>query len=187
MKDIYEIIFHARAGQGAKSAAQFIAETALKEGKEMQAFPEYGPERTGAPMRSFVRISEREIRSFEPIVHPDAIIILDSSIVGSVDVLAGATKDTLIILNTGCNPKECIPEKDLVGELHTIDATAISVGILGRNIPNLIMAAAWIKLTKKIKFEDFIGKVRETFEPKIGKEKTEKNIQAMKKAYEEMK
>lgn len=187
MKDIYEIVFHARAGQGAKSAAQFIAETALEEGKEMQAFPEYGPERTGAPMRSFVRISDREIRSFEPIVNPDAIIILDSSIVGTVDVLAGATKDTIILLNTGCNPKECIPEKDLIGKLYTIDATAISVGILGKNIPNLIMAASWVKLTNKIKFNDFIEKVRESFEPKIGKEKTEQNIKAMKRAYEEMK
>ena len=100
MKDIFEIRIHGRGGQGAKTAAQFIVEAALSKGKHIQSFPEYGPERAGAPMKAFARISDVEIRTYAPVVNPDVVIVIDHTLLDSVDVTEGLGEDGVLLVNT---------------------------------------------------------------------------------------
>jgi pyruvate ferredoxin oxidoreductase gamma subunit len=113
---VIEIRWHARAGQGAKTAAQLLAEAALRSGKSAQAFPEYGPERRGAPMRAYTRVDDRPIRRHDAVTRPDVVVVLEPSLVGEVDVVDGLADDGIVILNAAEAPPElrgidvvCVP------------------------------------------------------------------------------
>jgi pyruvate ferredoxin oxidoreductase gamma subunit len=182
-----EIRIHGRGGQGAKSAAQLIVEAALDQGKQVQAFPEYGPERTGAPMKTYARISDRPITTYEPVLEPDTVLVIDPTLIGQVDVTQGICKDSILIVNTVDSPAVMRKKTGFPGRICTVDATGISIDLLGRNIPNTPMIGALIKATGVIGMEYVEKRVEGMFLKKIGREKTDANINAIKRAYDEVK
>lgn len=184
---MFEIRIHGRGGQGAKSASQLIVEAALDQGKQIQAFPEYGPERTGAPMVTYARISDTPITTYEPVLEPDTVLVIDPTLIGQVDVTKGMSKDSVLIVNTLESPEEMKKKTGFTGKVYTIDATGISMDLIGKNIPNTPMIGALIKTTGVIEMKYIEKRVEGMFLKKIGREKTQANIDAIKKAYEEVK
>ncbi len=183
-KKIFEIVFHARGGQGAKTAAELLAQAALKEGKFIQAFPEFGPERTGAPMKTFVRISEMPILTHEPVVDPDVVVVLDETLLGIANVTKNLDENEAMIVNT-VSDREMIQQKTgYVGNIFPIDATGLSLEVIGEPRPNTAILGKLIKVTEVVKLDGIVGVFREKYTGKIGAERTEKNIQAIEKAYD---
>lgn len=185
IKDAFEIRFHARSGQGAKTAAQFIAEAALEQKKEIQAFAEYTAERTGSPMKTFVRLAKREIKTHEPIVHPNVVIVLDQSLIESIPVAEGLEKDGILLINSAKDSKHFKKIIKTKARIHTIDATGISLSLLKANFPNMPLLGALIKLTNIISLEALANRIMEKYLKKLGREKTEANIEAVKRGFEE--
>ena len=187
-RDILEIIFHGRGGQGAKAAAEIVAQAAVKEGKFVQAFPQYGPERSGAPTKTFVRISEREIRTHEPITDPDVVLVLDETITDSIVVTKNLGKDEFLIINTKKSSEEVRDKSSALGgkydgKIYPIDANGISMDIIGTPRPNTVILGKFVQVTEAVKLESITDEFRKIFSKKIGEEATEKNIQAIEKAY----
>ncbi len=185
-KDIIEIIFYARGGQGAKAAAEIIAQAATREGNFVQSFPSFGPERSGAPTKTFVRISRKPIRTVEPVVDPDVIIVLDETVLESEKVAENLTKDDCIIINSSKLPQALADELEFSGKVYAIDANGISMKILGQPRPNTVILGKFVQITELISLESVIFEFKNIFEEKIGKEMTEKNIQAIEEAYDSM-
>jgi len=185
--DIFEIRFHARAGQGAKSAAQFVAEAALEEGKYIQAFPFYGPEREGAPMQAFVRISEKPIRLHSEVISPEAVIIIDAGLIKVEDVTSGLCKDCFIIINTKETPEKIKEELDFDGQVYTVDASTIAKKHLKKDIPNTVLVGALLKARPElVDIEKVKTQVRKKFMKKYGPEMTEANIKAIDDGYNQV-
>ncbi len=185
--DMIQLRWHSRGGQGAKTAADFFTQVAISEGKYSQAFPEYGPERSGAPMRSYTRVSSRPIKFHSAVYTPDAIIILDPTLIATVDVCEGLSEDGTILINTHLSPEEARKEYRIEGRnLFTVDATKISLDELGRNIPNMPMLGALVKATELVQLENVIEGLRKSFSGKFGKEVVEKNVNAINRAYKEV-
>ncbi|MFC1618032.1 2-oxoacid:acceptor oxidoreductase family protein [Patescibacteria group bacterium] len=175
MSNIYQIRIHARAGQGAKSAAHFIAEAAFAESKQVQAFPSYGPERTGAPMQAFVRLSDEPIRIHYGIAKPDTVIVIDPTLLENEDVTAGLKSDGFLIVNT---PETSI-DIDFSGQIITVDASGVATEILGKNLPNTAMIAAAAKAAGFVDLEKLKEITREFFTGKYNAEIGEKNVKIM--------
>jgi len=186
-KDIFEIRIHGRGGQGAKTAAQLIVESAMDQGKEIQAFPEYGPERTGAPMVTYAKISDKPIISYQPVLKPDVVIVIDPTLFERVDVAAGTDKDSVLIVNSTESADKIKKKTKFLGKVYTVDATGISIKNIGRNLPNTPMIGALIKVTGVIELKSVLEKVKNTFQKKIGEEKTQANISSIQDAYKEVK
>ncbi len=186
MKDIVEIRIHGRGGQGAKTAAEFIAEAALDKGKHIQSFPEYGPERAGAPMKAYTRVSDKKIKTFAPVVNPDIVIVIDPTLVNE-SVTEGLDKSGILLINTHEKSETIRIKTKFQGKIYTVDATKISLDSVGQNLPNTPMLGALVKISNVITLNSLNNKVNEKFIEKIGKEKTEATIKAIKKAYEEVK
>ena len=186
MKEILEIRLHGRGGQGAKTAAQLIAEAALDKGKQIQTFPEYGPERTGAPMKAYVRISDKKITTYEPVVNPDIVLVIDPTLIEAIDVTEGLSKKDILIVNTSKEPEDIRNQTKFKGKIYTVDATKISIELLGKNLPNMPIIGALIRAREIVTLENINKKVRDHFLKKIGEKNTEANIKAIKKAYDEV-
>ncbi len=186
MKEVYEIRIHGRGGQGAKTASQFIAEAALDKGKYIQAFPEYGAERAGAPMRAYAKISDKPIKSYTPVTHPDVVLVIDPTLL-SPAVVDGLNTDSLLIVNTNKDVNDVMQKTGFKGKIHTIDATKLSIEVLGKNIPNTPMLGALIKVTNILPLEAIFHKIKEKFGKKYSKEISDKNIEVVKRAYNELK
>lgn len=184
-KDTFDIVIMGRGGQGAKTAAQFIAEAAMDKGKNIQSFPEYGPERTGAPMRSFARISDKPIKTYAPVVEPDIVIVIDPTLV-SKTVVEGLGKKGILLVNTNENSSAIKKKTGFQGRIYTVDATKIALDTVGKNLPNTPMLGALLKATNIIELNSLNDKVKEKFLNKIGEEKTQATIDAIKKAYDEV-
>lgn len=188
MKDFVEIVWHGRGGQGAVTASRLLAEAALREGKNIQAFPEFGAERTGAPVRSFTRISTAPVTIHCAITTPDCVVVLDPTLLDAIDISDGLKPDSVVVINTSHSPKELREKVGLNGgKVFTVDATTISVEKLGRNIPNMPMVGAMIKATGIIKLENLIGTFKESFAKKFTPEIIKGNIEAIEQAYKEVK
>jgi len=186
-KEMVEIRIHGRGGQGAKSASQLIVEAALDEGKQIQAFPEYGPERSGAPMVTYARISDSPIRTYEPVLKPDVVMVIDPTLIGQVDVTKGMDDESMLIVNTTSPASDIKKQTGFGGRTYTVDATGISIGLLGRNLPNTPMIGALIKVSGVVDMNAVAKRVEDMFLKKIGSEKTAANINAIKQAYEGVK
>jgi len=188
MKNVIEIRWHGRGGQGAKTAALLLAESALEEGKYIQGFPEYGPERMGAPMRSFTRISEAPITLHSNVRNPDAVVVLDSSLLDTIDVVDGLSEEGVLLINTSQPPQAIRQKLNLKKrKVFTVDASSISLDILGRNLPNTPMLGALIKATDLLGIDTIISAIKHKFEKKFSSRILEGNIQAIRRAYEEAK
>ena len=187
MNDIVEIRWHGRGGQGAKTAAQFLAEAALDMGKHIQAFPEYGPERAGAPIRAYTRISEREITIHSPVTRPDAVVVIDPTLLQTIDVTEGMGENSILIVNSE-EDVETIRKKTkcMKGKVAVCDATKIALETLGIPIPNTPMLGALLRVNPMVPLESVETEVRKKFLKKIGEEKTEANIKAIRRAFEEV-
>jgi pyruvate ferredoxin oxidoreductase gamma subunit len=187
-QNLIQMRWHSRGGQGAKTAADFFTQVSISEGKYSQAFPEYGPERSGAPMRSYTRVSSEPIKLHSAVYNPNTVIILDPTLIETVDVWDGLAEDGAVIINTQLSPEETRKKFNISGfKVFTIDATRIALDELGRNIPNMPMVGALVKVTGLVKLDNVIEGLRNTFSGKFGKEVVEKNVKAINRAYEEVK
>ncbi len=187
MKNIYQIRIHSRGGQGAKTAAQIIAEASIEEGEFAQAFSEYGPERSGAPMKTFLRISKKPINLYSDVRTPDMVVVLDPSLLLNVDVTEGLADGGIVILNT-CEDVESLKKKlsKKNCKVYTVDAKGIAMRIIGRDLPNTAIMGAIIKLVPLIPYEHAIEETREKFEKKLSEDLVEKNVEALKEGYNEI-
>lgn len=180
-----ELKFFGRAGQGGKTAAELIADSALDEGKSIQSFPEYGPEREGAPVKAFVRIDEKRIRLHCQVYNPDIVIVIDPTLLDCLDVIEGLKEDGFLIINTPKSAEEIRKETGFNGKVFTVNGTKISMDILGKNFPNMPILGALVKATGVVKFESLENQIKCKFLEKIGEEKTSQNIKIVKRAFEE--
>ncbi len=186
----YEVIVHGRGGQGAKTTAELLAQAGLKAGKFVQAFPEFGPERSGAPLRTFVRIADKFIRSHEPIVSPDAILILDEGLLNTSKVNKNIHLARLIIVNTTKSKDELQEElsknnkfsQDFNGKIVPVDASGIAQKIIGQNRPNTVILGKFAGLNDVISIDDVVEAFEKKYIKKIGKEITAKNVEAIKQS-----
>jgi pyruvate ferredoxin oxidoreductase gamma subunit len=188
-KDIVEIRWHGRGGQGAKTAALLFADAALSEGKYIQAFPEYGPERMGAPVQSFDRLSDEPITLHCGISNPKYVVVLDPTLMASVDVLAGVPDDGMIIINTSKSPDEIRSTlKNSKVKVFTVDASKIAVETIGRNIPNTPMLGAMAKAAGLLNYERLLKDLEQKLKKKFAskQEVIAGNLNAVKRAYEEV-
>ena len=189
MKNTVEIRWHGRGGQGAKSAALMLADAAFMTGKHVQGFPEYGPERMGAPITAYNRISDNPIRVHSNIYNPDYVVVVDETLLESVDVTAGLNPEGAIVVNTTRTPEDIKPHlKGYTGRVYTLDARAISEECLGRYFPNSPMLAAIVAISKVMTKEDFFREMEGSYKHKFAKkpEVVEGNLKALHKAYEEV-
>ena len=185
-----EIRWHGRGGQGAKTASLLLADAAFNTGKYIQGFPEYGPERMGAPITAYNRISDTPITIHSNIYEPDYVVVVDDTLLDSVNVTAGLKKTGAIVINT-TKDKEEIRAKlnDYQGEVYTIDARKISLETLGKYFPNTPMLAAIVKVSKVMTDEELLNDMEGSFKHKFAKkpEVIEGNMNALKMALNEVK
>jgi pyruvate ferredoxin oxidoreductase gamma subunit len=190
-KDMIEIRWHGRGGQGAKTAALLLGEAAVAAGKYVQAFPEYGPERMGAPVAAYDRIADKAITIHSPVLKPDAVLILDETLIESVDMVQGLNeKDGVLIVNTPDSVEETRKRVKWNGaRLVTIDASKIAQANIGKPIPNTPMIGALIGATNLLPIEAFITDTKKKLEKKFKSkpEVIEGNLKAIRQAYEEVK
>lgn len=190
MADLVEIRWHGRGGQGAKTAALLLADVAFKTGKFVQGFPEYGPERMGAPITAYNRISSNEIRVHSNIYEPDFVVVVDSGLLDVVNVTEGLKDNGAIVVNTHKSP-EFIREKigDYKGKIYTIDARKVSTACLGKYFPNTPMLAAIVKVSGVMDKETFFAEMENSFSHKFSSkpEVITGNMNALKMAYEQVK
>ncbi|MFA5499598.1 MAG: 2-oxoacid:acceptor oxidoreductase family protein [Candidatus Omnitrophota bacterium] len=191
MKDLIEIRWHGRGGQGAKTAALLLGDAALASGKYIQAFPEYGPERMGAPVASFNRISSKPILLHSGVTNPDVVAVLDPTLMESVNVTEGVPEGGTILVNTNKTPQEIRQELGLKGNIKvfTVDASTISKETIGREIPNTPMLGALIKATGILNFKEMLEDTKAKLEKKFKSkpEVIEGNLKAIERAYNEVK
>ena len=187
MAELTEIRWHARGGQGAKTASTFLAEAAIKAGKYSQGFPDYGPERMGAPMRGFTRISDEPVRLHCTIEEPDIVIVLDDTLLDTVDVCEGLPDNGVVIINTGKDPETIRDKISWNGaQLYVVNASDIALDELGRPIPNTPMLGALIKVAEMITLDVLLEDITVKFSKKFSKRIVDGNLAAIKRAYEEV-
>jgi pyruvate ferredoxin oxidoreductase gamma subunit len=188
MQQLTEIRWHARAGQGAVTAAKVVAETALAADQYLQAMPEYGPERMGAPIKAFTRISSEPIEIHCNIENPDVVIVLDESLLDIVDVAEGLVDDGVIIVNT-CTPPDQVRARLKVpatARVASVDASGIALDTIKRDIPNTPMVGALIKVAGVVDMEAFKGLLAKNLSKKFGQEMIDANWASVDRAFEEV-
>ena len=190
MENLIEIRWHGRGGQGAKTASLLLADAAFNTGKYIQGFPEYGPERMGAPITAYNRISNEPIRIHSNIYEPDYVVVVDDTLLEAVDVTKGLKKDGAIIINT-TKDAEYLKNvlKGYEGNVYTIDARKVSMETLGKYFPNTPMLAAVVKVSGIMSEEEFLNDMIGSFKHKFAKkpEVIDGNMNALKMALNEVK
>ena len=184
-----EIRWHGRGGQGAKMACLLLADVAGLEGKFVQGFPEYGPERMGAPITAYNRISDKRCPIHSNIYYPDYVVVVDESLLDSVNVTGGLKEDGGIIINTPGSPREMRKKLNgWTGKVCTIDARRISEEVLGKNLPNTPMLAALVKVSGVLPTERFLASIEASFKHKFANKPQVivGNMAALKKSLEEV-
>ena len=189
MNDLIEIRWHGRGGQGAKTASLLLADAAFNTGKYIQGFPEYGPERMGAPITAYNRISTKPITIHSNIYEPDYVVVVDDTLIESVDVTAGLKKTGAVVINTTKDGEYLKKHlKGYEGEIYKIDARKISMETLGKYFPNTPMLAAIVKVSKVMTDEQFLNDMQGSFKHKFAKkpEVIEGNMKALEMALKEV-
>ena len=190
MNNLIEIRWHGRGGQGAKTASLLLADAAFNTGKYIQGFPEYGPERMGAPITAYNRISDTPITVHSNIYEPDYVVVVDDTLLESVDVTAGLKETGAIVINTTKSPEYLKSVlKGYQGKIYTIDARKISMEALGKYFPNTPMLASIVKVANILSDEDFLKDMEGSFKHKFAKkpEVIEGNMKALEMALKEVK
>lgn len=190
MNNLIEIRWHGRGGQGTKTASLLLADAAFNTGKYIQGFPEYGPERMGAPITAYNRISDTPITIHSNIYEPDYVVVVDDTLLETVDVTAGLKTTGAIIINTTKSPdylKSVL--KGYSGKIYTIDARKVSMETLGKYFPNTPMLASIVKVSQIMTDEAFLEDMKGSFQHKFAKkpEVIEGNMKALEMALTEVK
>jgi len=175
---VIEVRFHGRGGQGVVTSANLLAMAAFKEGKYCQAFPFFGTERRGAPVVAFCRIDDKFIRTREQVYEPDYVVVLDPTLLKVIDVTEGLKEDGMLIMNTNKEVK-----LNTKAKIKRVDATRIALEVIGKPFVNAPMIGALIGATNLVKLDSLLEAIKERFPEEIAK----KNIEAVKRAYEEVK
>ena len=190
MSNMIEIRWHGRGGQGAKTASLLLADAAFNTGKYIQGFPEYGPERMGAPITAYNRISDEPITIHSNIYYPDYVVVVDDTLLESVDVTAGLKEEGAILINT-TKPADVLRKelKGYKGDVYTLDARKISLETLGKYFPNTPMLAGIVKISKIMTDEELIEDMKGSFKHKFAKkpEVIDGNMKAIEMALKEVK
>lgn len=181
-----EICWHGRGGQGVVTASEILAETVVSEDMYVKAFPEFGPERMGAPIKAFTRISERPIRLHTQVYEPDVVVVLDGTLIGKVDVAKGLQKGGIILANFDGTPAELQKALGTDAECHTVNALKISMEEIGRPVANTAMLGALLKFKPVVPFESIEEHVKLKFKGKLNEKAINANINALKRAYNEV-
>jgi 2-oxoacid:acceptor oxidoreductase gamma subunit (pyruvate/2-ketoisovalerate family) len=183
-KGITEFRWHGRGGQGVVTSNQMLGKAALAEGNYIQAFPEFGPERTGAPVRAFLRISKKPIQVYAQVYHPDVVVCIDPTLVEVVNVAEGLKDDGTLVINTEKGP-EAIREKFEFkgGKVVTVDASTIAMEVMGRPFYNMPTMAAAVQATGIVAVDTVLHEVLERYPGKVG----ELNRVAIERAVKEAK
>lgn len=190
MDGLIEIRWHGRGGQGAKTASLLLADAAFNTGKYIQGFPEYGPERMGAPITAYNRISDKPITIHSNIYEPDYVVVVDDTLLETVPVTSGLKNTGAIVINTTKNAEEIKGLlKGYEGKVYKIDARKISEEALGRYFPNTPMLAAIVKVANIMNDDDFLASMQESFKHKFAKkpEVIDGNMKALEMALKEVK
>ena len=189
MKETFEVRWHGRAGQGVVTAAVTLADVLSSEkGKYVQAFPEFGAEKRGAPILAFNRISSKPIRSHSQVYYPDIVVVTDPSLLGMIDIADGAKEDAIFIMNTTYEIP-LIREKLSLGKrkIYALDAYTIAANELGKAIPNVPMVAALVKITQLMDLEKFQKRLKVSLSKKLRPEVVDQNLRTTAKAFKEVK
>lgn len=190
MKDFFEIRWHGRGGQGAKTVALLFADAALATGKYIQAFPEYGPERMGAPVQSFNRLADKPITIHSGVDNPDVVVVLDQTLMDSIDTTHGLIENGSILINTLLKPSEIRNKYNIKKNINvfTIDASQIAIEEIKVNKPNTPMLGALVKATGILDFDKMLTDTKKKLELKFKHkpEVIEGNIKSIQRAYEEV-
>ncbi len=170
MKDLIEIRWHGRGGQGAKTASLLLADAAFNTGKYIQGFPEYGPERMGAPITAYNRISNKPITIHSNIYEPDYVVVVDDSLLDCVDVTSGLKESGAIVINTTKDAEEIKAKlNNYSGKIFTVDARSISIEALGKYFPNTPMLAAIVKVSGVMTDDELLEDMKSSFKHKFAK------------------
>lgn len=187
MAELIEIRWHGRGGQGAKTAGELLARTALDTGQYFQAFPDYGPERMGAPIRSFTRLSPDPITIHSKISEPNVVVVLDPTLLGTVAVTEGLRENGTLLINTSMSPAEARKATGLkTGKVFTVDASHIAIEEMGREITNTPMLGAFARATGLVDVDKLAEQVRAWFSERLTPGMVEANIQALRRAAKEV-
>jgi pyruvate ferredoxin oxidoreductase gamma subunit len=189
MVESVEIRWHGRGGQGTVTAAKVLADACLSGGRHVQAFPEYGPERAGAPLRAYNRISEKALRMHCPVLNPGVVAVVDASLLDAINVSDGAKDDAVFVINTSKDPKEIRAKLNAKPsqKVFTVDATKIAIDTIGRPMPNAPMLGAVNKATGIVSMEVLLNDVQGSFGKKFAQKIIDGNLEAVKRGYEEVK
>lgn len=190
MENYIEVRWHGRAQQGVVTAAKVLGEACLRSGKYVQAFPEFGPERMGAPVRAYNRVSDEPIRLHCQVSDPGYVLIADPTLIGTVNVTEGVPEDAVFIVNTQRSPEEMRKELGLAGrkaKVFTVDASNISLDTIGRLMPNTPLLGALAKATGFITLDALIENFKENYSKKFSSKVIEGNVEAMKRGFSETK
>jgi pyruvate ferredoxin oxidoreductase gamma subunit len=185
-----EIRWHGRGGQGAKTASQLLADAAFAAGQYVQSFPEYGPERSGAPITAYNRISEERCSIHSNIYEPDYVVVVDETLLESVDVTAGLKSEGAVIVNTEKSPEEISSKLNgYKGRVCTIDARKISIDCLGKYFPNTPMLAAVVEVSRCVEKESFLSNMESSYKHKFAKKPQviEGNLICLRRSMDEVK
>jgi pyruvate ferredoxin oxidoreductase gamma subunit len=181
---MFQVRIHGRGGQGVVSAAEMLSVAAFGEGRHAQAFPSFGSERMGAPVMAFCRIDDREIRLREPVMHPDALIIQDPTLLHQVDLFSGLSPTGYILINSS-RSFEALGIADFVSKfapdhLCTVPASELAMKHVGRPLPNAALLGGFAAISGQISFDAVAKAILEKFPGKVG----ESNVAAARAAYE---
>ena len=188
-EEMIEIRWHGRGGQGAKTASQLLADAAFAAGQYVQSFPEYGPERSGAPITAYNRISKERCNIHSNIYDPEYVVVVDETLLESVDVTAGLDPAGAIIVNTAKSPEEIRPHlKGYTGRVCTIDARTISIDCLGRYFPNTPMLAAVVQVSGCVEKKSFLKDMEASYSHKFAKKPQviEGNLKCLRRSMNEV-
>ncbi|MCQ2086095.1 MAG: 2-oxoacid:acceptor oxidoreductase family protein [archaeon] len=181
-----EIRWHGRGGQGVVTASEILAGAVIEENKYVKAFPEFGPERMGAPIRAFTRISDEPIRVHTQIYEPDVVVVIDGTLIGKVDVARGLKKDGIILANYPGSPEDLQKSLGTDAECHTLNATKISIEEIGRPVANTAMLGALVKLRNVVSYDVLESQITKRFSGKLSEKVIKANVSALKRAFNEV-
>jgi len=181
-----EIRWHGRGGQGVVTANEILAGAALREGKYIKAFPEFGPERMGAPIRAFARISDQPIIVHSQVYYPDVVVVIDPTLIGVVNVLDGLKQNGSVIANYPDGKEKLKTKIGSEADIHAVNATKIALDELGRPMTNTAMLGALVKVSDIVSLESVSEELRSKFSGKFKEEVIAKNVKAVERAYEEV-
>ena len=182
-----ELCWHGRGGQGVVTANEILAETAIREGKYVKAFPEFGPERMGAPIRAFTRISPDPIRTHNQVYAPDIVIVLDPTLIGNVGITSGLKANSIVLANYPGTPEELKKALATDAKCFAVDATKISIEEIGKPTVNTSILGALVKVSGIVSFDSLLEQVISKFTGRLPEKVVAKNIDALKRAYAEAK